>query len=335
MEALTNEELAYQCYTIVRDESIEPQEHLQNGILYVSLNKDNESILEVSNDPFSNETFEPLENATGLELYMDNEREFLKTSTGEDDYYDAIEPTLMSELNYNVNAYEEGNTLVEEAGADVNLQCTDHSDDFTTTYNETISHVDSEKQTSGFKCIFRGCEKTYGTSYHLAVHMRTHVNPKPFGCPIEGCNKKLSCNFTMKNHVKIHTGERPYACNICSKAFKSSGELVKHTRIHTGIKPFPCPIEGCNRSFTTNNIRKIHVRSHTGERPYLCNYPGCGKAFTSSANQKNHQRIHTGDKPFACTVKNCRKKFTEYSTMYKHALTHQHVIPDENIENME
>ncbi|KAK9872149.1 hypothetical protein WA026_016203 [Henosepilachna vigintioctopunctata] len=333
MELSFDDEVTYQYY-VVNNDSIEEQNNLGDGILYVSLDNENNDALQlesnVSND--SPELVEPinnldLESASDLKYVNLNNGKLLRTSSLEDEYFEAIQPSLLS-FNYNGAEIIDEQYVIQERMRDSNLELQDYSNDSNITYN-LLQFEDNSLETefrgdaTKFKCISEGCDKTYATSYHLLTHMRTHVNPKPFHCTVEGCLKKFSSNFSLQNHIKGHTGERPYICKICSKAFKTSGEVSKHGRIHTGIKPFHCPISGCNRSFATSNILKVHIRSHTGERPYVCTYPGCGKAFTSSSNQKSHQRIHSGEKPFACSIKGCNKRFTEYPTMYKHMESHK------------
>lgn len=106
-------------------------------------------------------------------------------------------------------------------------------------------------------------------------HRRSsRTDKQPHTCLL--CSKTFISSSHLALHLRSHSGERKYKCGVCGKLFLQSAHLMRHKTTHTGDRPFKCP--DCGKGFGRASHLKTHRRLQTGEKPFQCSV--CDKAFT-------------------------------------------------------
>ena len=141
-------------------------------------------------------------------------------------------------------------------------------------------------------------------------HDTTH---KPYVCDI--CSKCFRTKGNVVSHKRVHTDEKPFQCTICPKSFKMGIALEKHLNVHVQEKLNTCRI--CQKSFKTSNALKAHTALH-GEKPFKCDI--CNKKFKHNSSLIDHEAVHAVKKAFTCYT--CRKRFSTKNKLKDHEALH-------------
>lgn len=83
-------------------------------------------------------------------------------------------------------------------------------------------------QSKDYKCQYKGCKKSFGQSFSLNSHIKTHTKNQSHTCI--NCGRMFSRLYDKKRHEMIHWEVRPYACAQCHKTFARKDALKKHVQ---------------------------------------------------------------------------------------------------------
>lgn len=95
------------------------------------------------------------------------------------------------------------------------------------------------------------CNKDFGVTSKLKLHVQAHANYEPHKCP--NCQRKFTQIYNLKTHVKNH--HTPFTCEKCKQVFVGILTLNKHVKV--GHSPcYTCSI--CQEKF----LKKIDLKKH-------------------------------------------------------------------------
>lgn len=166
------------------------------------------------------------------------------------------------------------------------------------------------------KCPY--CLREFKRKHHLKDHVKTvHEGIRPYQCTY--CDRSFGLSKTLRVHLMGHTNKRPFDCNICQKTFRQIAELNRHLKNHSSDIQFRCPI--CSQGKTSQKELDEHLTRHTNIEGYQCSK--CGRKFTKLCHLKNHDdAVHLKLRPFKCEVVGCEKAFAARKTLQMHQQTH-------------
>lgn len=162
------------------------------------------------------------------------------------------------------------------------------------------------------------CQREFKRKHHLKDHVKTvHEGIRPYQCTF--CDRSFGLSKTLRVHLMGHTNERPFSCDICQKSFRQKAELNRHLKNHSSDILFRCPI--CSQGKTNQKELDEHLSKHKNIEGYQCSK--CGRKFTKLCHLKNHDdAVHLKLRPFKCEIIGCGKAFAARKTLQTHRQTH-------------
>ncbi|KAH3864413.1 hypothetical protein DPMN_027431 [Dreissena polymorpha] len=143
--------------------------------------------------------------------------------------------------------------------------------------NHAIIHRDK------FSCDF--CDKIFSLKAQLHDHKK--LFQYKYKCCL--CNRSLSGKTPFDNHMRsLHIkGGRMFHCDICSKDFRSKGNLKQHQESHED-KPHVC--ETCGVAYRNKKLFDIHVKIHEEGGITCCKI--CKFKAQGPGSLSQHMRMH-------------------------------------------
>ncbi|XP_067931832.1 zinc finger protein 341-like isoform X2 [Watersipora subatra] len=198
------------------------------------------------------------------------------------------------------------------------------------TYYQLKTHLVTHKTEQLYKCVLRGCDKTFGELDEFLEHTKEHESRGEMIYHCHVCMRQFATIDELGTHQYTHSidpqtgcsdnrrkkSEWKWRCVECGNCYASTEALEHH--VATTSHSHPCP--QCSKVYPSPRLLRRHLMSHRPEeeREFTCDI--CNKAMKSEYYLKAHRRIHTGELPYACEL--CGKRFNRKDKVNRHMLTH-------------
>ncbi len=162
------------------------------------------------------------------------------------------------------------------------------------------------------------CNKSFGSSYLLNRHLKSHKNSERaypiIPCPI--CGKTVRRDSLKRHQERVHEKLKNYECDLCGRQFYFKTRIVDHLKTHLKIKDISC--EQCTMKFSSKGTLRAHINIiHLGR--YVRNCELCGKCYPNKSYFDTHMRsCHTLERAFTCDYPNCEKSYFSKPDLSKH-----------------
>lgn len=137
-----------------------------------------------------------------------------------------------------------------------------------TSYKELLTHMDEAHCILPYRCLHRGCGRSFGSLNFLNRHVLYHAKtPEKFRCSF--CDLTFSRHRELAEHLfnRHELGEFACVSAGCTYRSISRGTIDEHFQKEHG---FRCVVPGCSANFKDTNEIESHEKTHDDYRRFYC-----------------------------------------------------------------
>ena len=132
------------------------------------------------------------------------------------------------------------------------------------------------------------CQRIFSSVVSRKRHeLVKHYGIKRFQC--EQCDRSFGTSYALANHVRGHhcDEESKITCTICGATFRYKSSLREHQKRCGNPEAFTnYGCMECLSTFTSTRALQCHVQSKHGDLTFICEE--CGAKFSYRASYKRH-----------------------------------------------
>ena len=145
-----------------------------------------------------------------------------------------------------------------------------------------------------YHCDYPGCCRSFARQWMLNKHRNSHIRPYP----CSECGKSFTSSKHLRVHLRSHHNDRNEICTFCDISFIDSSTLRNHMKsAHSdgvSFTPYVCRV--CRKSFVKKSLLERHYRTHSSRNmtaTIYCTECEEPRGFSCQSNLNRHRReIH-------------------------------------------